>query len=191
MNFNYNTSGGYIMGRQQKRKEQLKNKNFNNDKLDTTVRITTILKLVGFIVILLFVIYYVLAVFVTKEINVSGNKGDDVASEETTNNSGVSNKILATNIFEQSEEEYYVYFYDFSDENNVVASAVSGISSDILYRVDTGSSLNAKYVVEEGSNRDVTKVEDLKVVAPTVIKIQGDEIVEYYEGSAEIRNGLK
>lgn len=180
------------MGREQKRREQFKNKNKKvEEELDTSIKLTTLLKLVGFMVILLFVIYYVLAVFVTKEISISnGNANSSNSEEETENNATtVSDRILASNIFNQKEDEYYVYFYDFSDENEAVASVMSNISTKV-YKVDTSSSLNSKYVTDEKGNKKAKKVEDLRVKNSTVIKIDNDKIVEYYEGSSEILDGL-
>ena len=186
------------MGRQQKRneerrrKEELKNTHskMNMEQLDTTIKKTTIIKLAGFVVISLVVIYYLLAIFVTKEIKITNGSDSDKASESAVSSSGVSDRILASNIFNQSEEKYYVYFYDFDDENNVVASAVSNVDG-IVYKVDTGSSLNANYVTEENGNKKATSIDELKVKSPTVIKVEGDKIVEYYEGSNEIYKGLK
>lgn len=181
------------MGREQKRREQFKNKNkkIKEEQLDTSIKGITILKLVSFIVIFLFVIYYVLAVFVTKEISISNKKSDKSTITESTNGSSVSNKILASNIFKQAEEEYYVYFYDFDEENEVVSSIVSGMSDEVFYKVDTSSSLNAKYVTEEEGNRKAKRLEELKVINPTIIKIEADRIVEYYEGDKEISEKLK
>ena len=48
--------------------------------------------------------------------------------------------------------------------------------------------MNSKYIAEE-SNKNAKKLEDLKVKAPTVIKIKNNEIVAYYEGT-EIKNNL-
>ena len=54
------------------------------------------------------------------------------------------------------------------------------MSDSKVYKVDTSSALNANYVSEE-SNKSAKTLEDLKVSAPTLIKISGDEIVKYYE----------
>ena len=179
------------MGREQRRKEQFKNKNkkVEENELDVSIKLSTTIKLASFVVILLLVIYYVLAIFVTKELDVSDDTSTIKPEEEISNTNSVSNKILASNIFNQKEEEYYVYFYDFNDENEVVSGVVSNIS-DKVYRVDTSSSLNSNYVTEDGSNKDATNLDELKVVDPTIIKVKGDKIVEYYEGSSNIYDEL-
>ncbi len=177
------------MGREQRRKEQFKNKNKKNveEEFDTSIKWETTIKIVCFTLILLLVVYYAIAVFVTKEIDISNGNNK---KEETKENINTTNdKILASNIFKQKEEEYYVYFYDFSDEDGMVANAIMGIS-DKVYRVDTSSGLNSKYVTEENGNSDATSLDELKVTSPTVIKIEADKIVEYYEGSSEITKNL-
>ena len=49
--------------------------------------------------------------------------------------------------------------------------------------------MNSKYVSDE-TNKDAKNLEQLKVKAPTLIKITGETITEYYE-SNEIINNLK
>ncbi len=179
------------VGRELRRKEEKKNKSNNikkKEELDTSIKGITVLKVVGAIILILLVLYYVLAVFVTKELDVSG--GNEGTNDTGTQTSSVANRILASQIFEQSEEEYYVYFYDFTDEDKSIASAISGKSDMKIYRVDTNSGLNQNYVTEESGNASVTGLENLKVKNPTFIKISGDQVVDYYEGSNVIVNYL-
>ena len=180
------------MGREQRRREQFNNKNkkVESEELDTSIKWETIIKLVCFVIILLFVVYYVLAVFVTKEIDISNGNANNSSSEELdSSNNSINDKILASNIFNQKEDSYYVYFYDFKDENEVASGAVASIT-DTVYRVDTSSSLNANYITEETGNNKAKSIDELKVKSPTLIKISGDKIVEYYEGSNNIYEGL-
>jgi len=129
-------------------------------------------------------IYLLSALFVTKELDWFKNND----KEETTET--VKNTILASEIFKQKEEEYYVYFYDYTNENEQISSTVSDkLSSKTVYKVDTNSALNANYV-SETSNKKANKLENLKVKAPTVIKITSEKITAYYEGN-EILEKLK
>ena len=76
------------------------------------------------------------ALFVTKELDWFNKK------EETTTNTLVQNTILASEIFKQSEEEYYVYFYDYKDEDTDISSHItSKLSSSKIYKVDTNNGL--------------------------------------------------
>lgn len=182
------------MGRELRRKEERKNNNNKKNKsikrnqsLDTSIKGSTIAKIVIFTILILLVLYYIIAVFITKEINISWS--NDNETTENNASSSVLNKILAKNIFNQSEETYYVYFYDFSDADSGIASAIN--NSDLtIYRVDTGSALNQNYVTEDDSNRNATSISDLKVKNPTLIKVSADQITAYYEGRIEILDFL-
>lgn len=181
------------MGRELRRKEAKKNKkqiNNSNVELDTKINLITLLKLVFFVALLLLVIYYVLAVFVTKEIDIS-NKEADTKEEVSSTTTGVSDRILASNIFNQTDNVYYVYFYDFSETEDDLSSLISGNIEDKIYKVDTSSGLNSKYVTEEKGNKDATDISNLKVISNTLIKIDNDKIVKYYEGKNAIMAGIK
>lgn len=178
------------MGRELKRKEAKKNKNINNkeQELDTKISWLTLLKITFFIILLLASVYYVLAVFVTKEIDISNKKEDN--SEEVSNTNTITDRILASNIFSQKESSYYVYFYDFSDTENLYSLIDSNID-DKIYKVDTSSGLNSKYVSSEKGNKNATSLENLKVTNHTLIKIDDDKITKYYEGKNSIRDNIK
>lgn len=178
------------MGRELRRKEEKKNKNKVSNKqeiLDTSIKGTTIIKIIVFILLLLSAIWYVLAAFVTKEIDVSGKNEKD---DNVTETSSVSNRILASKTFEQKEEKYYVYYYDFNDEDGSISNAINNKSDIKIYKVDTSSSLNQNYVTEENGNSNVTGINDLKVKNPTLIEVTNDKVTGYYEESINIINFL-
>ena len=182
------------MGRELRRKEEKKNKKGKErQEISTEANYSglTLLKIIGAIAIILFVLYYFIAVFITKEVDISGKKSNTTSEESTSSSSSnVSNAILAQRTFEQSEEEYYVYYYDFSDEDKTISSILNNKSNITLYRVDTSSALNQNYVTEENGNRNVTGINDLKVKNPTLIKVTGDKVTLYAEGVNEIVNYL-
>ena len=176
------------MGREMRRREERKNKNIIEKKqevLDTSIKGSTIIKLILIVALILFALYFVVAVFITKEIKVTDNSKEET-SDTSTDTNGVSNRILATSTFQQAEEVYYVYYYDFNDSDDVVENAISGKSDLKIYRVDTSSSLNNKYVTEESGNKAVTGINDLKVKNPTLLQITNDQVTGYYEGSTSI-----
>lgn len=131
------------------------------------------------IVAIIATIYIISGLFVTKELNWFGNNKKD---DETK--SSVSNTILASDIFRQSDETYYVYFYNFDEleKESKITNLVNTIYDTKVYKVNTNSALNANYV-GESSNKEAISLEELKVVAPTLIKIQDSKIAEYYEGN--------
>lgn len=179
------------MGREMNRRENRKNKNkvvHKQEVLDTSIKGRTVLEVVLFCLLLLVVLWYVVAVFITKEIDISW--GNNANEAESTDASGVSNRILASTTFDQNEEVYLVYYYDFNEGDEAVASAISGFAETKIYRVDTSSSLNQKYVTEEAGNSSVTGISDLKVKNPTLIEVTNDSVTGYYEGSTAILNFL-
>ena len=173
------------MGRKQRRSDERRIKGIvNEEQIDTSIKLSTLVKIVFFIVLILFVLYYVLAVFVTKEIDISSK--DNSTSENSTDTTNISNKILASSIFDQKESTYYVYFYDFSNEDESISGAINNRSDLTIYRVDTSSSLNNKYVTDSAGNRNVTSKDNLKVKNPTLIEVTNDKVTKYYEGTKEI-----
>ena len=132
---------------------------------------------------LFFVILYILTgLFITKELKWFDKDNDE---EETTE---VENKILATDSLRQVEEDYYVYFYDPSDEDSDVTNALYSVS-ETVYRVDLSSDFNANFVGEPSGV--VEDINNLKVSNPTVIKVSSEKIVAFYSGADEITIALK
>ena len=173
------------MGRELRRKQaKREGKSLQPEIKEETNQLKKLLIIIAVLVFIISVIYILSALFVTKELDWLDKK------DENTTETLIENTILASEIFKQKEEEYYVYFYDYKDENNQITSAVnSKLSSKKVYKVDTSSALNSKYVSDQ-SNKSAKKLEELKVKSPTVIKINGEEISAYYE-EKEIINNLK
>ena len=175
------------MGRELRRKQAKKDgKSLEREEVVQTNQIKKLFINVFVIVGIFAIIYILSALFITKELDWF-NKDKDNDTEENTK----SGAILASAIFNQKEEEYYVYFYDFDEkeEDSAITSLVeSSLTESKVYKVNTKSAMNANYVGEE-SNKSAKTLEDLKVVAPTLIKISGDKITEYYEKD-EIKNKL-
>ena len=174
------------MGRELRRKQaKREGKSLQKPVVKEENNTKKMLKIVFGLIAFFSILYLLLGIFVTiKWFDKSNNNNN------SSNGSGVTNSILASAIFKQSPEEYYVYFYDFSDEDEKITSAITtNITNLQVYRVDTSSAMNSKYVSDE-TNKDAKNLEQLKVKAPTLIKITGETITEYYE-SNEIINNLK
>ena len=171
------------MGRELRRKQAKKDKTPLKEEKIIKIEnpyedIYKLLKTFGIILAVILLIYFVVALLITKEIDWF-SKNDDNQSEVQT----VKNSILAKNTFEQKEEEYYVYFYNFEEENTSIASLISSkLSEDKVYRVNTNDALNSNYITEEEvGNNTADSIDNLKVINPTLIKISGDTILEYHE----------
>ncbi len=170
------------MGRELRRKQaKREGKSLKNEEIKEEYNVKKIVITCVIVLVSIGFVYLISALFITKEL-------DWFSKEEVKENtSSVGNSILASAIFKQKEDEYYVYFYDFNEDNNMYKNIVSSkLSSKKVYNVDTSSGLNSNYV-SDVSNKKATGLDDLKVINDTVIKIVGDTIVEYYEKD-EINN---
>lgn len=170
------------MGRELRRKQaKREGKSLKNEEIKEEYNVKKIVITCVIVLVSIGLVYLISALFITKEL-------DWFSKEEVKENtSSVENSILASAIFKQKEDEYYVYFYDFNKDNNMYKNIVSSkLSNKKVYNVDTSSGLNSNYV-SDVSNKKATGLDDLKVVNDTVIKIVGDTIVEYYEKD-EINN---
>ena len=178
------------MGRELRRKQAKKEgKNLKKELYDMNVdndnQIYNFAKIIIILLIMLAILYIVVGVFVTKEFDFFGNKDNEI-------NDSVSNKILASSIFNQKDGEYYVYFYDFDNMNSTIEATLSSkLSESKIYRVNTKDALNQNYVTEGTGNKSAKTLEELKVVDNTLIKIVNNEIVRYYETEDEIVSGLE
>ena len=171
------------MGRELRRKQAKKDgKSLEKEEIVEEQHIRRYVIIVMALVIILSVLYLLSSLFITKELDWFNKKEKE---EETQKEE--SDDILASEIFKQAEEEYYVYFYDFSEVESVITETVGNkLSYYKVYRVNTNLVMNSKYVGEIG-NKKAKKIEDLKVVPPTLIKISSGAITEYYEGNEIIK----
>ena len=169
------------MGRELRRKEAKRNgKNVRDIQKLSKEKPMTMKQFITIIVVLLvfFVILYILTgIFITKDI-----KWFDKKDTTTDNVSTISNKILGVDSLRQSEEEYYVYYYDTTNENSDVTSTINSLTTKV-YKVDLHDAFNANIVVSD--------ISELKVADPTVIKVVNSTITEYYTGVEQITTTLK
>ncbi len=177
------------MGRELRRKQAkkegrpLKENNKNNKSDNQYDDIYKLLKVFGIILLVILLIYLFVAIVITKEIEIFKKDNENV---ENTNDK-VENQILARNTFLQKDLEYYVYFYDFDDEVGSINVLIdTKLSDEKVYRVNTNDAFNTNYVAEDVGNRNAQKIEDVKVINPTLIKINDGIITSYYENSNEI-----
>ena len=173
------------MGRELRRKQAKKDgKSLQKEVTSEKNQIKSLIIITIILLLFIGIVYLLSAIFVTKELDWFNKKDNEEIVEP------VKNTILAKETFSQTQEEYYVYFYDYKDENEQIKSTVNEkLSSKTVYRVDTKSALNANYI-SETTNKKVQKLENLKVKASTIIKIEKGKVTAYYEGN-EILEKLK
>ena len=175
------------MGRELRRKQAKKErKSLEKEEIIEEKHLKRYLIIITIIIIIIAAIYIISSAFITKELEFFNKK----ETKEITNKETKNDEILASETFKQSEEEYYVYFYDFTEKENIISETVmSKLAYSKLYKVNTASSMNANYV-SDTSNKKAKKLSELKVISPTLIKITGGTITEYYE-KEEITNKLR
>ena len=177
------------MNRKQVLKDMKKKKKEKNFEEETNYVSRFILYLLIFL-ILLIIGYLIIGIFVNKTI--SFNKKDTKETSEVT----IDNKtILAGEIFDQKEDEYYVLVYNKNEENSILGTwkgVYSGKENALkIYEVDSETKLNGNFIVKENSNKDAQSYSELRIVSPTLIKINNKKIVEYIEGEEQIKNIFK
>lgn len=88
-------------------------------------------------------------------------------------------EIMAGQTFTKKDNEYYVLFYEFDNDNDL--SDKINEKKSVIYKVDLLNSFN-KSILSETSNKSASKAEELKIAGPTIIKIKSGKNVEYIEG---------
>ncbi len=171
------------MSKKNKIKKIDKVKSYSSDSDE----MTSMLKILGFVVLILGLFYLVFAI-ATGEI--SFGKKKTVYKEEIQNV-----EILAGNIFSRSDSEYYVLMYDFDANDSISYENLHSLfqsyyGTSKLYLVDLGNKFNSSYVVEDRSMVNVSSVDTLKVVNGTLIKIESGKAVSYHVGVEEIKKVL-
>ena len=175
------------MGRELRRKEAKRNgknvrevQKLNKEKpMTMKTFITIIVTLIVFCIIL----YILTGIFITKDIKWFEKKDTTDTTENT-----ISNKILGVDSLRQAEEEYYVYYYDTTNENSDINSIVNSLSEKV-YRVDLHDDFNSNLIGEPSGV--VSDISQLKVSDPTIIKVVSSTITEFYNGVEQIEATLK
>ena len=177
------------MDRKQALKELKKQKRDYNNEEEKNI-INRFVMTIGIVLLALVALYLFIGIFVTKTITFGKDKENDQA--ETTLD---KTTILAGQIFNQKNDEYYVLVFDPEEKihnlNGFLDIYKSKTNSIPVYKVDSTKKFNSKYIVEENSNTNPTGYNDLRIKDPTLIKITSGSVSEYYEGYEEVKNVFK
>lgn len=171
------------MGRELKRKQAKREgknvREVQKKDRDKPMKPQTFITIIVSLILCFIILYILTGIFITKEIKWFQSK-----ENENTSNT-IANRILAVDALRQAEEEYYVYFYDSTEEDVTISSKVSELSK--VYRVDLSDDFNSNYVADTSSGI-VENISDLKVIDPTIIKVVSGAIKEIYSGKIEINS---
>lgn len=145
--------------------------------------IIRMIKVFAGVVLALLAFYFVFAIY-----NGEISFGDD---EENTPVEIQNIEILAGSTFNRMEEEYYVLMYDFEEDYAAIGVAIYNLYTQKentlkMYLVDLGHTFNSKYVVSERASVNVSSVDTLKVMEPTLIKIKNGKAEFVKAGIEEV-----
>lgn len=146
---------------------------------------------IGGIILLLIITYFIIGIFFTKEIDFKKKEDKKEKTEVTIDN----NTITAGQIFSKKDSSYYVIIYDVDSELTNLSTFISTYKSSEgalpIYTVDSGNKINSSFIVKKNSNKNPKSYSDLKIKAPTLIKIDGGNVASYIEDEKEIKSVLK
>lgn len=134
-----------------------------------------------------FIVMYLVTALITGEIGFKKDKKNN----ETPATSIQYKEILAGEVFNRSENEYYVIFYKFDNKD---ASTVQTILDDYaskegstkIYTVDLSKGFNKSIYTEGTTTPNVNTITNLKVGNHTLIKIANGKNVSHVEGRLNI-----
>lgn len=159
------------------RKDILKDK----DEIPVEIKRVIIISLV--ILIVLVGIYFLTEVILNKE---------DDDSDKVTENAIQYEEILAGESFNQSEDKYYVIYYDSTDDYSSISSLISSYQMNDnevkLYSVDLSNGMNKSYVTD--GNVVTTNASSLRVKANTLLEFTNNKVTDVITANSEIINIL-
>jgi len=176
------------MDRKHALKEIKKQKRDYNEDEEKSI-VSRFVMTIGLVLVALVALYLFVGIFITKTITFKEKKEE----KETVNIDKTT--ILASQIFDQKEEEYFVLVYNPEDKVKNIEQFLSLYNSKSdsikVYKVDSSKKFNSNYIVEEDSNKNPSNYSELRIVSPSLIKINNKNVVEYYEGFEEVKNVFK
>ena len=129
-------------------------------------------------VVIFLIIAYLLMGIITGEIDLGKNK-KTVAEIQYK-------EILAEMTLKQNDEEYFVIYYNFDEEDSLISAIINVLASNQkVYEVDLSKKFNYNYIGDVKT--DVKSIKDLKVKNPTLIKVANKKIEKVVFGIDSIK----
>lgn len=143
------------------------------------------------VVIIIAVVYFMTAVFLTGEIGGNKKTTDNDSSSSSTSQREYDNMIIAGRTFNQKEDTYMVIFFSEKEAGDSLKSAISSYSKDVkLYKVNVDEAIN-KYVVSETDNLNPTNSGELKVSKNALLTISSGVVTSYVNDDEKIISELE
>ena len=136
-------------------------------------------------VVIALILVYLATAIASGEIKLGNKKKTATTPEETKIQ---YTEILAGETFNRNKEEYYVLFYNYSDNYaSYYSSLVSSYTKDTIYIVDLDNSLNSKFALKDDEEETkITDINSLKVKNPTLLKIKNKKVVDTISGRDKV-----
>ena len=107
--------------------------------------------------------------------------------EYTFGKKNLYNEIIAGQVFNRRENEYYVVFYD---DEEIKTSVLELDTKSKIYLVNLKEAFN-KNILSLSTNIKASNIDEFKVYTNTIIKIKDKENVEQVTGNDEIKEYLE
>lgn len=147
-------------------------------------------KFITFIIVLIVIIGLFALLFIFNGKYVTKDYFQKKTTTTTTEASYDPTLLTVSNLFTVKDEDYYVMFYDTSEETTsfLYEGLVVSYSGDTpLYSVDLNSAMNKKYYNPKGeANTSPTKSSEVLVTGPTLMHIKKKKVTEYITNREEI-----
>ena len=152
------------------------------DMFNTSYKNITILSIV---VILIVLLAFGLAALIK----------DNKKTDTSYNTSIQYSEILLGNLLSQKENAYYVFVYNKNDNyinayNTYLTSYKTKEGALKVYTAALENGFNKKYISTE-KNLYVSNIDDLKIMATTLLKVENSRVVEAYDGNESIISHLR
>lgn len=161
-------------------------------KSNTDNEITKGIK-IGVVVVLVLVLVYLLTAFLTGEIKF-GNKKKDTTTPSTIQ----YEEIIAGQILNRIEEDYYVLAFNFTDDNagyylTLKNSYLQNNDAVSFYILDLEKGFNQSILTEKGKeySEKPESISELKVESPTLLKVSKGKIIERTTGEEKVTEKLE
>lgn len=148
-------------------------------KSEEQVQIETLLKIIGIILVFVLIVYIFTKLFVKKELNNTNKVTAGVINYD---------KLIVGNILNQNYQEYYVFVYNGTNKDAIYYGAITDSyvaqkGAKKAFWIDLNNELNKKFVLNnnEKTNKNPTKVSDLKFGEYTLLKIKDKKIDKYID----------
>ncbi|MFV0274749.1 MAG: hypothetical protein ACK5HL_00685 [Bacilli bacterium] len=149
----------------------------NKIKVENINEMEVIGKVIGVIIVILCLFGLFTAIVLgTKDKTKDDNKTDDDA---------VTNEILPTTMFNQSDDEYYVMIYNFNDTYKSLFNKTSIIDDKKVYKVNLSSGFS-KSLISDKSIITSSIYSEIKVKDYALIKVVNGKNVKSYSTYEEI-----